>query len=199
MASLFQKLFQKEEQVDIEKLEDQAQLSFKSCQFDEKLFLELSSNALFTAEYQQYLNHLLVLRKDECIDLSVEIDNLKDYIHYIKTTKLGTHFCTLELKGIQDDKLRIPAFVLFPLVKNAFYFGYNSMEKYPVRIRVSLVGKTLKMEVSNRVNHHIQSQEFQDEIRWYKSRLQQLFPEKHTLIFNSNSSLFKVTLLLDLK
>lgn len=200
MISFFQKFFQKAETVDQDKIIDQVRLSFESSQFDKSLFLEMSLRNDFGDEYQHYLNHVLPLRIDQSIDLKQEIDNLEKYLFFIKSNKLNTHFFTLDIKGLNEKGsiIQIAPFILFPIVQSAFYNGYNSMAKYPVRIRIHLIGATLKLEVSNRVNHHLINQELNDEIRWFKTRLQSMYADQFTLIFNSNSSLFKATLLLEL-
>lgn len=199
MVSFLEKIFKKEEVIDFEKIKDQARLSFEASQFDKNLFLQLSIKEDLLGEYVDYLKTALALAPEEQIPVKEEMENLKQFISCFSLAHNHSSFYKFEIKGLEDigESVQFSPFLLFPLVRNAFYFGYNSMEKFPVRIRIHIQRNFLKMEVSNRVNHHLMNQESNEELDWFKMRLQLLFPEKHTLLFNSNSSLFKATMQLE--
>lgn len=198
MAKLFQKLFAKQERVDLEKLADQAQLSFEKCRLDADLYLSmLNADKDNFEDYQQYLRNTLALHSYEETDLNDEIRNLISYVDFYKSSTKELIYCKVEDKTTFEKAIIYP-FILFPLIMNALRQGYNTMEKYPIRIRLRTVGSTLRLEVSNRVNHHLANQELSDEIRFFKSRLEVFYPERFDLLFNSNSNLFKATLLLKL-
>lgn len=200
MKVFFQKFFQKEITVDQEKINDQARLSLENSQFDKELFLAVAKSLHIKEDFQAYMISLLQIAKQDKIDLSTEINNLKTYLKFFEASSTSSFFYKIELKGFDNARgdIAIAPFILFPILKNALYGGYNTIERYPVRIRIQLMGDILKLEVSNRVNHHISNQEMTTEIRWFKARLEQLYPDKYTLLFNSNTSIFKANLLVNL-
>ena len=198
MSSFISKLFSKVEVVDVEKLKTQATLSFEKSQFDKQLFLTTFSNKLNTEAYESFLCSCLQVERFHKIPLYEEVERLKEYIQFANKNSSYTFFYKFEVKGLEDKSIMIEPFVLLPLIMNALYKGYNSLEKFPVRIRINLSHSKLKLEVSNRVNHNLTDQEDNEDIKCFKARLNDLYSDKHNLIFNSNTNLFKATLILDL-
>lgn len=198
MGSFFQKLFPKEILVDQEKIDDQINFSFNSCQFDKSLFISTIESGNMSADYQDYLSLMLHLSLQKDINLNNEITNLCSYLQFFKIVNYDSFFYKIEIRGMDSDNdcPQVSPLILFPLVKNALYGGYNTMEKFPVRIRINLIGKTLKLEVSNRVNHYVENQELNQDLRWFKTRLEAQYADRYTLLFNSNTSIFKATLIL---
>lgn len=198
MGSFFQKLFPKEILVDQEKIDDQINLSFNNCQFDKSLFISTIESGNMSADYQDYLSLMLHLSLQKDINLDNEITNLCSYLQFFKIVNYDSFFYKIEIRGMDSDNdcPQVSPLILFPLVKNALYGGYNTMEKFPVRIRINLIGKTLKLEVSNRVNHYVENQELNQDLRWFKTRLEAQYADRYTLLFNSNTSIFKATLIL---
>ena len=198
MGSFFQKLFPKEILVDQEKIDDQINLSFNNCQFDKSLFISTIEYGNMSADYQDYLSLMLHLSLQKDINLNNEITNLCSYLQFFKIVNYDSFFYKIEIRGMDSDNdcPQVSPLILFPLVKNALYGGYNTMEKFPVRIRIHLIGKTLKLEVSNRVNHYVENQELNQDLRWFKTRLEAQYADRYTLLFNSNTSIFKATLIL---
>lgn len=201
MITFLKKLFQKEVAVDLEKISDQAKFSFEGCRLDKQLLTLAMGRGLVDDDYQAYLKAVLPLSATEAIAVNTEVTHLLEFVKQYKSL-LGDSFfykIDVDVRSLEEGKgMGIYPFVLFPLVRNALYLGYNTVEKYPVRIRVKLIGEKLKLEVSNRVNHHLENQESNADLRWFKSRLEVYYADKYTLLFNSNSNLFKATLLLDL-
>ena len=197
MAGLFDKFFKKEEIVDVEKLSLAAQLSFLSIQKDTHL---LAYELLEKLAYEDsFIQKALRIEQQEQLPIREELDLLALYISVYQKQKGDGFFIKADTKLDPALELRIYPFVLFPLIQNAIVHGYNSMEKFPIRIRIKQLDNTLKLEVSNRVNHYLENQEENEIIKYFKSRLQLLYPEKHSLVINSNSNVFKSTLILNLK
>lgn len=198
MYSFLQFFQKKESAVDIEKIGDQISYSFEKSRFDFKLFSSFLTQEVFLPSYLSFVKQCLELKEDDLISLSTEIGIMKDYLKITKEQNQDNFFYSIAIKGLEDDinDVKIPSFILFPLLQNAIHNGYNSMEKYPMRIRIQCSSSLVKFEVSNRVNHYLDNQEINNEIRWFKSRLQHYYADRYSLIFNSNSSLFKATLML---
>lgn len=200
MSSFISKLFSKPERVDDEKLKAQARLSFENSQFDRLLFLKIFSKKLNTANYESFVCSCLQVTAEHKVSVKEELEKLKAYIQLMDTYSDESFFYKLDIKEADSlrESMSIAPFILLPLIKNAFYRGYNSLEKFPVRIRINLSESSLKLEVSNRVNHNLVDQEDNEDICYFKARLQDLYLDKHTLIFNSNTNLFKATLIVNL-
>lgn len=201
MRSFLKKLFPQQVIVDQEKIDDQIRLSFGSCQFDKSLFLAIVESGDITPDYNFFSSSLLRLSLQQKIDLRTEVSNLNSYLQLYNNSKLDSFFYKFEVNGLDTiiDCPEVPPLILFPLIKNALYSGYNTMAKFPVRIRVQLIGNTLKLEVSNRSNHYVENQELNPDLRWFKTRLEQEYADRYTLLYNSNTSVFKATLILMLK
>jgi len=194
MGNFISKLFNKKEEVDAEKLHLAAELCVRNAVLDSHLVaLAASQNQLDSLQGYLSKNTLVDVNRD--LELSKEIKNLESYISAYQSI-LGTNFHLKFQNNIDiNSTIQIYPFILFPLVQNAIQFGYNSIVKYPIRIKLSIVGNKIKLEVSNRVNHHIHSQELTTLISNFKSRLLLLYPDSHELLINSNTMLFKATLL----
>jgi len=200
MTTFLKKLFSKENVADIEKIQDQATFSFERCQVDKHLLSLAFAHQVHNNEYKDYMRTNMMYVVNQPIPVGQELRQLLRYVDLYTSLQADPLYSKIEadLATIESKALNIQPLLLFPLVRNAFMLGYNTVEKYPLRVRLKLLGTTLQLEVSNRVNHHLQNQEDNADIRWFKARLQLLYPDKYTLLFNSNSNLFKVTLLLDL-
>lgn len=199
MEKLFQKIFKKEEVLDVEKLKDQAELSFVQCRFDRDLYIALADVNHETLTFCDYVRDCMTLTSEDSILLDDEIERICSYITYFQLSREEVIHCKYECGLEKDTSLRVHPFILLPLIKNALYNGYNTMQSHPLRIRLALLGNVLKLEVSNRVNHNLaaKSQEDNDEVRLFKARLELLYEDNYELYFNSNSNLFKATLLLN--
>jgi len=128
--------------------------------------------------------------------LQDELAYTMEYISVYQQMSPGDFYVNFVSKWAGGEVL-IPAFTLIPLIQNAFIHGYCSMEKYPVKVWVSGSDKILILEVSNRVNHHIEDQRVTAIIHAFTKRLTVVYPERHHLLFNSNSNTFKASLTLE--
>ena len=200
MITFFKKLLEKEEIVDIEKISDQASLSVMNSQYDKLLFGLFVGSEKLSEVFFGYFERCVRVEVDQVTVLSSEVEILQQYLELFKLAKSDSIFYKLNIKyETEEAKTGIVwPFVLFPLVQNALYYGYNTMEKYPLKINIKITSSTLKLEVSNRVNHYVENQEVNDIVRLYKARLDTLYQGRYDLIFNSNSNLFKATLFLQL-
>lgn len=195
MKNFISNLFNKKEDVDVEKMQLAADLSLFNSVVDTHL-LALATSQNILGSLHEYLSKVISADLNKDLNLSKEIDNLESYISAYKAVKGDDFHVNFQRNLAVNSMINIPAFLLFPLVQNALHHGYNSIEKYPVRIKLNNIGDRIKLEVSNRVNHHLQNQESTRLILNFKSRLALLYPDNHTLIINSNTMLFKATLII---
>lgn len=193
MKNYLSNFFGKKENAISEKMLFEAQLSLENAMTDKVLLLNLSrQHALEKAN--AYLQEVLEIDEEAEIPLKEELDRLQRFVELFAGSSPQPIFTKMQYTVDDEKPFFIHPFILYPLVQNALHNGYNTMQKLPMKVRVTQEGNTLKMEVSNRVNHYLESQENIPLIDYYKSRLKVLYPEKHNLFINSNSNLFKCTL-----
>lgn len=193
MANFLSKFFTANIPVDFEKLELKAQLSLENSVFDKNLF-SLAIKHERSNLISSYLEKVLKINTQQLVILPEEIAVMEMYIHMYKILRFEDLYITYSFENLELSDTLISAFILMPLLQNAIINGYNSMEKYPIRVKLRQVGDILKYEVSNRVNHHILSQADNAIIYNYKARLSLLYPNNHELLISSNSNVFKATL-----
>jgi len=97
---------------------------------------------------------------------------------------------------IHDPQLQVYPLITAPPIINALVNGYNSMKEHPVKIKFQSSSQHLQVEVSNRVNHYLEDQANNPEMVAFKDRLIIRYGEHQQLFINSNSNLFKTTLIL---
>ncbi|NQD72601.1 hypothetical protein HP439_17895 [Sphingobacterium shayense] len=169
-----------------------ADLSFHESRSDEYLVdLMTPENRGFDLFTDYFLDAARV-RSGALTLFSKEASLLERYIECYKFA-LGKEL-NVRFNVQQEADWELPAFILFPLVQNGLQHGYNSMEDYPLKITLKIFPSSLMLEVSNRVNHYINSQQTGQRIENYKARLSACYPDRHFLLFNSNSRTFKSTL-----
>lgn len=202
MVNFFDRIWgnNKEEAID-QTLVYGAALSFKTCQAEDNLMrLLLASDKRSTAidaEFLQYMQQVSLLHRDEKHAVQDEVSLMKEYIRLIQYVADEDVYIEFE-ELIENKGMEVPALLLFPLVINAVQYGYNSMVERPVKIKVKTLGESLQLEVSNRANHRLTSQEHTETMDLLKARLTYLYPAGYSLICNSNSATFKATLLIKL-
>lgn len=197
MSTFFKRVFRSDKgEADLEKQALEAELSFIASKFDEQLARLLFADFMGNINREAYLEfqkQMSVLQVDTLWSVVKEVALLNDYIALYQAA-LPNKLHVKCINKVETDK-SIPALILFPLLHNALNMGYNSLADSPLKVTVNALNSTLTMEVSNRVNHHIHSQEETVCIDRFKQRLQSTYPsEQYELFFNSNSRTFKAYL-----
>lgn len=194
MMELFKRFRSGKETSEAKNLNAEAMLSFRLCQSDPhlaKAFFE-REHAVSDSLFLDNMKGLMKLNPDTTHSLEAEVLLLKSCLNLYKKVFDKELFAIFEEKGTANKTL--PALILFPLLLNALQYGYNSMEERPIKLKVTAIGESVQLEVSNRVNHHLESQEHTLMMDLYKQRLAYYYPDKHSLFCNSNSTTFKATL-----
>jgi len=194
MGNFLDKFFGSKIEVDLVRIDLEARLCFHESRLDSRLAnaISLQKDTLLKQDFAHYLQCVSLVMEGRYWAASQEISLLQEYISFHKRTLKEQLFFKLDVKAEADKD--IPAFLLFPLVANALEMGYNSMENFPLKIKIRVFDAALQLEVTNRVNHHIVSQEHTARIDFFKSRLLVSYADVPTLIFNSNSHTFKANL-----
>lgn len=196
MSSFLDRIFGSKLDVDLAKIESDALLSFQDCQFDPnliQLFFAAERSDVTIQHYLDLQKSLAFLKEDQLISINAEIEILNKYINLYQELKAVDFYIQYKEKR-EDSTIQITPLSLLPIIQNAIIHGYSSMEKYPIKINLLVYPNAVQLEVSNRVNHYIENQENTIIINRYKNRLLQHFPDRFSLLFNSNSNTFKGTL-----
>ncbi|MBE8714859.1 LytS family sensor histidine kinase [Sphingobacterium hungaricum] len=196
MSSFLDRIFGSKLEVDLAKIESDALLSFQQCQFDSnliQLFFSVERKEANTQQYLEFQKSIAFLKENEPIDIRQEIEILKNYILLYQGLQEIDFYIQYKEK-LEDSAVKLPPLTLLPIIQNAIIHGYSSMEKYPIKVSLLVYANAVQLEVSNRVNHYLESQENTVIISRYKNRLVQHFPDRFSLLFNSNSNTFKGTL-----
>ena len=194
MINFISKLFKNDYSQENELLRLQAEMGVEQVTLDRNLILAaIEKQAL--AKIESYLTKSLTVDQSKEYEVIEEIMLLQLYMDtYMNVLEERVNITSAIHK--ENTDITVFPFILFPLIQNALTHGYNSMEKYPIRIKLRVLGNKIRLEVSNRVNHYITNQEDTLIINLFKARLNLLYPDTHTLIINSNSNIFKSTLIL---
>ena len=198
MTVFLKRIFNKEKIKLDDAIAAEARLSLEQSKLDKELVLaHFKNEPPIPSDLGGYLQDVLQLGNDSRISLTDELRNLERYIGlYCQYRKQDIQvLCDFPLPGDFD---RIAPFILFPLIQNAFHYGYHIDAKYPVRVRGRLIGKIFTLEVSNRINHYVADQRDTDIIQFFRSRLDYEYPNNYDFILNSNSNIFKASLQLKL-
>lgn len=194
MVNFITNLFRRDNPKDFDLLRAEAELGIQHVIYD-KYLIQSAIERKELLLIEEYLKNAIKVDYEKKYELDKEIALLELYVDSYKNI-LKDNFYIKSSVYKEQVALFIHPFILFPLIQNAIQFGYNTMEKYPIRVNMRIVGDKIKLEVSNRVNHYISNQEDTLIIKHFKARLKLLYPEMHTLIINSNSNIFKSTLIL---
>lgn len=193
--AFFRKFFDKTDKVDYSKLKLQSQISVQYAIADNYV-ISLAAQQRRLDILQNYLRNVSEIDADQKIEVLEEINNMEYLIEAYQSLVKENLFIKFQNNISDNISFLIQPFILFPIVQNALRYGYNTLEKYPLRIKIHLVNNTLKLEVSNRVNHNLENQAQNSIIENLKARLEIYYKQKYNLLINSNTNIFKVTLII---
>ncbi len=177
----------------------EAQLSLEQSRLDKELLVAyFEDEKSVSTDFSSYMQNVLQDRHEVSVPLAKELKNLERYIALFVLSKRNNIQVLYDFP-LEPQPIAIAPFILFPLIQNALHYGYHGERKYPVRVRGRLLGGTLVLEVSNRVNHYLSDQSQTEVVKLFKSRLEHAYMDNYDLILNSNSNIFKSSLRLRLK
>lgn len=182
-------------------LHSDAELSFLNAQTERELsklyYNQSTEDGILKSRYQEYQQEVLAISKNIKHSVEEEIKLLSKFIDLYAGLSGSEHYHKVDI-DIEDVEAKIPALLLFPIVQNAMVNGYNSMQNFPMKLKLKVKAQQLSLEVSNRVNHYLSNQADDPRIKQLESRLFLEYADDYNLFINSNSNLFKITLLIKL-
>lgn len=179
----------------------EAESSFKNSQFDQVLMKKYFEYTNLDQSVTTKFSAIQKLGISACYaepwSIQKEIDFIELYVDLWSVLDHENSVCKLKIQ-LEDTKALIQPLSLIPLIQNSFYYGYNKIIEFPIKINLSIIAGRLSLTVSNRVNHHLNNQDDTKIMGLYKSRLLLMYPN-HQLITNSNTILFRTQLTIDLR
>lgn len=199
-------MFWKKNSKNLAELEDklltaETELSFLKAQTEKQLSQlfynhpEISDS--LSVKFRAYQADILALNSESVWSIGAEVKLIQGFIElYSSLSESEIHY-KVDF-DMEDPEEKIPALILLPIIQNCVISGYNSMENFPLKLRLKVKAQHLSLEISNRVNHYLVNQADDTRIKSLESRLFKEFGKDYSLFINSNSNLFKITLLLNL-
>lgn len=174
-----------------------AKLSFESSKWDQELLTSIAEGISTQQElglplFQEYTRFIGGLEENSFHAVAREMTHMQHYLQLKKLFQKEGFYYTI--KEDLAEEFTIPALLWMPLLLNACRHGIATIEKYPIRIQVRTTAQAATFTISNRVNHYVHDQSANSLIDLLRERLQNHFPTNHSLLINSNSNIFKVTL-----
>ena len=132
------------------------------------------------------------------VPVSKEIKMLQDYIGLEKIRYGERLEMTVDIQVDPGSNLMIAPLLMIPFVENSFKHGASkTMDKAKIHLHISTERDWLEFRLSNNI-YPVPEIEDDERIKIglknVKKRLQILYPEKHTLQFQSVSEIFTVSM-----
>jgi hypothetical protein len=145
------------------------------------------------------MRYVITDASHDFVPLEKEINYISDYIELQKIRLDDTVTVKYEIKGDVKGK-QIAPLILIAFIENAFKHGVNPEEESAIDISVTVEGDSLLLTVRNNKVTHLLDGEVMNGmgIENANSRLQLLYPAKHTLEIQNQSTFFKIELTIDL-
>ncbi|RRB17202.1 sensor histidine kinase [Larkinella knui] len=133
------------------------------------------------------------------VPLAKEVEYIDDYMALQKLRLGDTVQIEYASSGLFNGK-QIAPLILISFIENAFKYGVNPEEKSIIQITISLKENNLRLYVFNKKVRLFHNDEASGGIgiENTKSRLQLVYPDKHTLTITDNPTGFAVELILNL-
>ncbi len=155
--------------------------------------LDLGKETLI--QFSDLLSHQIYENNKECVALSKEIENLKNYIKIEKVR----HVDVLQLEyafPANKNNLFVTPMLFLPIIENAFKHG-QSNESYWIKIKMEVLeGHILNLSVENSLNtfKNTSTKNKGIGLRNVQRRLELIYPNNHTLTIEKRATSFKVNL-----
>jgi len=151
---------------------------------------QLGSAVLKLSDLMRYMLHQ---RPDGQVELTREIDYLRNYIDLYRLRFGGQFFVDFTVTGNPDER-RLPALLLIPFVENVFKHGVLNCPGKPVQMELTIKPKELTFEVDNQIGQHQKDATSGIGLANVRRRLELLYPQRHTLTVHQTPEWFHTLL-----
>lgn len=155
---------------------------------------KLSLSILKLSETMRYT---LTQHKEGLMPLTEEISFIQNYIELHAIQFAPDFYYEFSVEG-EVDQLLFPPLLLVPFVENAIKHGVKEIRTQPLEIRLELSQQQLRFWVSNHIHRRLKDMVGGVGLANVKRRLEILYPNKHTLVIENDSYIFKILLTVNL-
>ena len=194
---------------DIELQRDKAQLSLYKAQINPH-FMFNTINTLYgltisksdnaeeaLVNFIEMLKYTYTQVDTDMIPITDEIKYLNDYIE-LQQLRLNNHTVVRWNYSIDDEAALVPPMLLITFVENAFKYGCSSTRDCEIRIEAQLKEKMLYFSVINNIMKIRKEEDSSIGINNCRTRLDLIYPDKHSLKIDENNGVFNVSLTIEL-
>jgi len=186
-----------------------AELSFLRSQVNPH-FLFNSLNNVYTLVYQgsqkalpaigklSELLRYMLYEKEELVPLDKEVQYLLNYIDLQLMRYDFDPFKEIIINTPANNKFNIAPLTLIPFVENAFKHGDLRDSAYPLKIKLTVEGKQLQLDVENKTGDFFKDEQGGIGLENVKKRLRLIYGADHDLQLHEPDGLFKVKLKINL-
>lgn len=143
------------------------------------------------------MRYTLTESPDGMVKLIKEVEYLQSYVELSKMRFNPNCFVELDTSDI-DESEKVAALMLIPFVENAFKHGVINDAQYPIRIQLQARNKELNFEVINKISYGQKDHSSGIGLVNVQRRLDLLYTGRYELIVNNDSTLYKVSLKIQL-
>jgi two-component system, LytTR family, sensor kinase len=145
------------------------------------------------------MRYMLNDAKSDFVELEKEIEHLKDYLSLEQLRLKVDEFLKFSISGNYNG-LKIAPMILTPFVENAFKHSVDSSFKNGIIINISQENRKLTFVCENKfdITDTDKDKSHGIGLETVKKRLNLIYGNKHELSINSDNSLFKVNLEIEL-
>ncbi|MCM1078878.1 MAG: sensor histidine kinase [Bacteroidales bacterium] len=150
-------------------------------------------------KFTEILKYTYVTIGNESVALKDEVAYIQNYID-LQALRLNRHTTVDWSHDIDNDGIMVPPMILLTFVENAFKYGTSTSRDCSIVIRLALKDGVLCFETRNKVMKH--ADEFRRDLpvgmENCRTRLEALFPDRHTLETSEKDNDFKVSMKIQL-
>lgn len=158
---------------------------------------EKAENAFI--KFTDILKYTYVTIDKESVALADEITYIGSYID-LQMIRLNAHTEVDWRYEVDDDSIHVPPMLMLTFVENAFKYGASTSHDCRIAINLRVKGGKLHFSTANRIMKH--ADEFRKDepvgMENCRARLENLFPERHTLEAGEMEGIYKVDLTIQL-
>lgn len=147
----------------------------------------------------EMMSYMLYECKGETVQLSLEVNYLRNYLALQQLKKDGEQQIEFEIEGAVEG-VHIPPMLLIPFFENAFKHGNVDDPKAGwLRSRLEVKERNMRFEIRNTIGLHRRKAPVGGVgLRNVQERLRLIYPNRHTLTIDAQATEFVVELHIDL-
>ncbi|MGJ5640942.1 sensor histidine kinase [Formosa sp. S-31] len=146
----------------------------------------------------ELMRYMLYQADNEFVLLRDELEYVQNYLKLQRLRIANNKDVIINIRG-DVDRQKIRPLLLIPFIENAFKYGTDFKGNTLVHIEIQVKGDVLDFKCINLIGNRKQDPKNSGiGLQNTKERLQLLYPNKHTLLIDEDSSQFIVTLNLNL-